>query len=182
MGSLVEQLTQAAGVYRDTLRGVPPSGDKGEGGANPWELSGQDRALVQTFVRVFPVQNDFWRQLMKKTPPEHLQPDTRRWWRSVVSDWQLDEHHIRLLTLAAEVWDRCEQARQTLAREGLTYTDRFGQPTARPEVGIERDSRIAFARLVRELDLDGEPASESRPPALRSNRALHAIKGKSYAA
>jgi phage terminase small subunit len=119
---------------------------------------------------------------MKKAPRKHLQPATRRWWRSVVSEWELDEHHIRLLTLAAEAWDRCEQAREILAREGMTYTDRFGQPCARPEVAIERDSRIAYARLLRELDLDGEPTPESRTPGIRSNHTLSAIKGGRSAA
>ena len=43
-----------------------------------------------------------------------------------------------------------------------------------PCVAIERDSRLAVARLVRELDLDVEPpVSERRgPPPIFSNRGL----------
>lgn len=104
--------------------------------------------------------------------PRHLKPATRRWWQSVVDDYTLEPHHVRLLTLAAEAWDRCQQAREVLDRDGLTYTDRFGQPCSRPEVAIERDSRVAFARLLRELALDIEaPAEESRPPRLAGNAA-----------
>lgn len=101
---------------------------------------------------------------VKPTPPAHLRPETAAWWASVVADYVLDPHHVRLLTLAAEAWDRATQAREALAEHGITYEDRFGQPRSRPEVAIERDSRIAFARLLRELSLDLEPPSSPRPP------------------
>ena len=106
--------------------------------------------------------------LAPQRPPKHLRPATRKWFRSVIDEYDLEPHHIRLLTLAAESWDRGEQARQAL-ETGLTFLDRFGQPHARPEVAIERDSRIAFARLLRELDLDIPGPDDSRPPVLRRN-------------
>ena len=103
--------------------------------------------------------------------PAHLRNPTRRWFDQVLSVYELEQHHVRLLTLAAESWDRCEEAREALAEHGLTFVDRFDSPRARPEVAIERDSRIAFARLIRELDLDVEPPPSPRRPAmLRSNR------------
>ena len=104
-----------------------------------------------------------------KAPP-HLDPVTARWWRAVLREYALEDHHIRLLTLAAEAWDRCQQARAALNEHGLVYTDRLGNPKPRPEVAIERDARLHFARLVRELDLDHTTLPESRPPGLRSNR------------
>jgi phage terminase small subunit len=99
--------------------------------------------------------------------PEHLQEPTREWFCRVVADYHLEPHHLRLLSLACEAWDRCTQARVALAEHGLTYTDRFKQPRARPEVAIERDSRIAFARLLRELALDIEEPESPRPPNIR---------------
>ena len=75
---------------------------------------------------------------------------------------------MKWLQLAAEAWDRCQQARMVIGREGLVLVS---SGRAHPAVTIERDSRLAFARLIRELDLDAEPpASWSRPPALHSNR------------
>ena len=94
-------------------------------------------------------------------PPSHLKPVTAKWWRSVTTDFDLEPHHLRLLTLAAEAWDRGQQAREVIDREGMTYTDRFGCPKPRPEVAIERDSRIGFARLLRELALDGVDGPEA---------------------
>jgi len=102
--------------------------------------------------------------------PPHLSDATREWWRSVVSEYDLEPHHLRLLTLAGEAWDRCRQAREALAESGLIYEDRFGQPRARPEVAIERDSRIAFARLLRELGLDIQEPGDSRPPVVHGRK------------
>ena len=104
------------------------------------------------------------------TPPKHLRPDTGAWFKAVVREYEVEEHHTRLLIKACEAWDRSEQAREAIAEHGMTYEDRFGSPRARPEVAIERDSRLAFARLVRELGLDVAPPAECRPPALRANR------------
>ena len=100
------------------------------------------------------------------TPPKHLTASTCRWWASVASEFILDPHHLRILTLAGEAWDRCEQARKAIRKHGITYLDRFDQPKARPEVAIERDSRTAFARMVRELALDVDLPTESRPPSV----------------
>lgn len=91
------------------------------------------------------------------SPPRHLSKPARAWWKSVVTDYQLEPHHVHLLTHAAEAWDRCAAARAVLDVEGVSYTDRFGCPRQRPEVAVERDSRLAFARLLRQLDLQGEP-------------------------
>ncbi len=101
--------------------------------------------------------------------PAHLRESTRRWWRSVTSTWALEDHHVKLLTAAAEAWDRLQEARERIAKDGAYVEDRFGQLRPHPALAIERDSRIAFARILRELDLDAEPPA-SRPPSLRSNR------------
>src|SRR5882757_9583851 len=112
--------------------------------------------------------------MTKRNPPApgHLSAATRRWWHAVVDEYALEPHHLRLLQLAGEAWDRCVQARELIAKHGPTFTDRFGSPRKRPEISIEESARIAFARLCRELDLDVEPPASNRtgPPALRSNR------------
>ena len=103
-------------------------------------------------------------------PPSHLSKEIAGWWRRVVSEFELEEHHRLLLTAASQAWDRMTQAREAIAAFGLCYIDDKGTVRSRPEVAIERDSRLAFARLLRELDLDCAAPSPERPPALGSNR------------
>jgi P27 family predicted phage terminase small subunit len=103
----------------------------------------------------------------KLKPPRHLKKPTKLWWCQVVSDFELEEHHVRILTLACEAWDRGVQARELLQKHGLTYIDQFEQPRPRPEVVIEKDCRTQFARLVRELALSEEGPESPRPPRLR---------------
>jgi P27 family predicted phage terminase small subunit len=103
-------------------------------------------------------------------PPAHLSPSSKKWFSNVLDDFDLEESDVKLLTLASESWDRATLARETIAREGLTYTDRLGNIRKHPAVSIAEAATIAFARLVRELAIsDSEPPSESRPPNIRNN-------------
>lgn len=102
----------------------------------------------------------------------HLSAEMRRFYRRVVRDYALREHHERLLIAAAEAFDRKEAARALLAKEGLTVRSRFGEIRSHPAAAIERDSAIRFARLIRELGLSDEIAGDAvRPPRLRGRYA-----------
>jgi phage terminase small subunit len=61
-------------------------------------------------------------------------------------------------------------AREAVANDGITFRAANGDLKSNPAVAIERDARTAFARLVRELDLDAGSLAERRPPSLSSNR------------
>jgi phage terminase small subunit len=91
----------------------------------------------------------------------------KRFFSEIVRDFDLSSHHIALLTLLCEALDRGEQARQRIARDGAYIENRFGQLRQHPAVAVERDSRLAAARLTRELDLDADLPADSRPPSLR---------------
>jgi P27 family predicted phage terminase small subunit len=110
--------------------------------------------------------------VLSVAPPSHLSPSARQWWETTIEAYVLQEHHLRLLQLACEAWDRAQEARERLNREGLTVQGADGGIKTHPAVGIERDARLAVARLVRELDLDIEPAVPERvgPPPIFSNR------------
>jgi phage terminase small subunit len=105
-------------------------------------------------------------------PPAHLSPETAAWWRQTVAAYELEPHHLKILEAACDAWDRLVTARAEVLRDGSTIEGARGKKQ-HPAVAVERDARTAFARLVRELDLD-EPTPPSspymRPPSLRSNR------------
>jgi P27 family predicted phage terminase small subunit len=112
-------------------------------------------------------------------PPSHLSASSAAWWMATCERYVLEEHHLRLLQLCCEAWDRAQDARQRLHEDGLTVTGQYGVKP-HPAVAIERDSRLTVARLVRELDLDVEPPASDRvalPPLLSNNRMTrHARK------
>ena len=107
----------------------------------------------------------------RPTPPDHLSNEARAFWADVAEGYELEDRHFRLLTLAAEALDRAAQARAAIEKHGLLIETGAGSLKPNPAVAIERDARIGFARLCRELDLDADaPFRDARPPALRSNR------------
>ena len=111
---------------------------------------------------------------MNVKAPNPLRAATRKWWNDIMATFELEPHQIRLLVLACESWGSYQQARESLRKNGLTFLNRAGNPASRPEVAIERDSRMAFCRVLRELGLDGAGSPETPrlppPPPLRANR------------
>src|SRR5947207_253732 len=69
----------------------------------------------------------------KPKAPGHLRKSTQRWWLEVFETYELEIHHISLLTKACEAHDLGEAAREAIALHGLAFDSRFG-PKARPEV------------------------------------------------
>src|SRR6266478_1686476 len=98
-------------------------------------------------------------------PPKDFAPETSAWWSEIVNEYVLESSHLRLLTMACRAWDRAEAARVVVRKYGLTFKDAHGVIRPRPEIGIERNSAILFARLLRELRLTNtQPDDDGRIP------------------
>ena len=97
----------------------------------------------------------------KPKPPAHLRPETQKWWRSVVSGWVLDAHHLNLLLLACEALDRAEECREAIEKEGVTIQGLHG-PKQHPLLPAERDARLSYVRILKALNLD-EDDGNGRP-------------------
>jgi hypothetical protein len=105
---------------------------------------------------------------MKNNLPKHLSPSARSWVRGILKIFEIPkgDHLFKILISAAEVLDRLTECREKIKKDGAFYVDRFGSPKAHPALLEERNHRVTFARLVRELNLSEGPA-ESRPPGLQ---------------
>lgn len=96
------------------------------------------------------------------SPPAHLSDESRDWFASVAAGYVLEPWQIRTLTAAAESHDRMTEARRLIEADGMVVESRFGEKRAHPAVAIERDSRTAYLRALRELALDVAPP-DTRP-------------------
>jgi phage terminase small subunit len=109
----------------------------------PWE---DDPAHVEAEFHATPAE-----------PPAHLSERMQAWWRTIVAEHVLESHEFLLLEAAAAAWDMAEAARAEIAREGMVYLNREGEPRPRPECSVLRDARASFAKLVKALNLDPPP-------------------------
>ena len=96
--------------------------------------------------------------------PPGLSKPARMWWRKLVGEFEIeDPAGLLILETLLRAHDRMIQARDRLDTEGLTVTDRFGQPKPHPCAVIERDSRAAMLAALRALNLDMETPLNDRP-------------------
>jgi hypothetical protein len=72
--------------------------------------------------------------------------------------------------------DRCQDAREVIAREGLTTATRDGGLKTHPACRVERDARLAFARLMRALDLDNGSSGQTGLPVSGIDEQSAAMK------
>ena len=94
-------------------------------------------------------------------PPKHLSRESRAWWNSLADEYDIQDQAGRLiLQTAMEAFDRMRLAQGLLSKEGMTTTDRFGQPKAHPMTTVERDSRAAMLAALKALNLDLEPLND----------------------
>jgi phage terminase small subunit len=96
-------------------------------------------------------------------PPKGLRLAQRRLWKAVIAAYECEAHHLAILEAACRELDRAERAEAMIASDGEYLTDRYGGTKAHPAVAVSRSSRLAAARLLRELGLDLDDESVRLP-------------------
>ena len=102
-----------------------------------------------------------------RTPPapRHLGDHGRRLWKRLVAEFDLsDAASQELLEKAAVSADRAAQAREVIAREGITVKGASGVPVRHPAVVIERDATLAIQQAFKLLQLHHVPEGAGRRP------------------
>jgi P27 family predicted phage terminase small subunit len=80
-------------------------------------------------------------------------------WEKLLNEYQIDDSAgLSLLEAACSSYQRAEDARVIVRREGLTVKDRFGQWKAHPACAVERDARAQMISALRALKLSPEDA------------------------
>lgn len=100
-----------------------------------------------------------------KRAPTYLGENGRKFWNKTLKDFDLvDAHDLQRLEHGCHCLDRITEARAEIEKEGAYFVDRFGQPKEHPSQKVERDNKILFCRIIRELGLDLETPPDPRPP------------------
>ena len=91
-------------------------------------------------------------------PPKTLSKEAAAWWTNLVDEYALDDQAaLLLLETAMLAFDRMNAARRAIAKEGMTFKDRWGQRRVHPLLAAERDARQGMLAALRALHLDVEP-------------------------
>lgn len=117
---------------------------------------------------------------MAEKAPTGLRDAGKRLWRSVLDDYELDEHERAMLLEACRSVDLLDQLDTAVRRDGAMVDSPQGAK-AHPAAVEARQQKIALARLLAALRLpagaDGDQAEGRRPQRRVGARGVYGIRG-----
>lgn len=101
--------------------------------------------------------------------PTYLTRRGQRWIKNVMEEFDFTKSEFELVISAASAMDRAEWARRRIKRLGGIYTNRYCHPTPRPELAVEKDSRLVFLQICKALKIsqEGEDDEEKKAKTRR---------------
>jgi hypothetical protein len=104
--------------------------------------------------------------MAKKKKITALSAEAVAWKDRILTDYVIeDSGSLLVLEKTLEAYDRLREAQGILQRDGICIKDRFGVPQVHPMCRVERDSRIAVLRGLKQLELDIEVPKSRGPHA-----------------
>jgi P27 family predicted phage terminase small subunit len=99
-----------------------------------------------------------------KIPPTIRTKESKKIWKEITTNWELDESMLILLTIALESYQRLQQAKAILDKTGLIIKTPSGQVKKHPALEAEKVARQGFLMAWRMLNLGIEaPGAVGRP-------------------
>jgi len=93
--------------------------------------------------------------------PGGLSEKSQALWNTIAGKRICSENRLALLLVGLKALDRSEEAREQLAREGLTVTNKkTGVIHANPLLKVESENRRTFLKIWRVLGLQFDPSSK----------------------
>lgn len=87
--------------------------------------------------------------------PAGLNEPGKRFWKKVLSEYQLEEaHDLERLSQACGCLDEISESEKVVEEAGRFILDRFKQVKEHPASKAIRDNKVLFCRILRELALD----------------------------
>ena len=104
--------------------------------------------------------------MKKAKPPRDLTADAKKLWYRIFASSDMDEPAVILLDSLCRSWDRVQQARAIITRDGPVLIEKTaaGNTKSRmhPASQIERDSAATMMRAWRLLGFDQQPPEETK--------------------
>jgi hypothetical protein len=110
------------------------------------------------------------------SPPAGASPAGCALWRSVLIEYELDEHELVLLVEAVRTVSALDELDAVARRDGLLIESSQGL-RAHPAVTEARQLRIALARILAALRLPAGDAGEVRPQRRSGVRRPYKLHG-----
>jgi phage terminase small subunit len=97
----------------------------------------------------------------KPKPPTDLSAAAKKLWRTVYDSGDFDPPAMVLLDSLARSWDRVQQARALILKDGIVLVEKTAhgdeKSRANPACAIERDASASMMRAWRLLGFDQAP-------------------------
>ena len=139
------------------------------GGVYLRESSAADRHVAQVARITLRMKSIFKETTLKKSTtikaPSHLRKLTQAWWEGVNAEYALEPHHLKLLTLAAESWDRANKQERLLQSMDSFITTGGARPGSILPYPLRKQQRLPSPGFAGSLIFQKTPRPTiARPP------------------
>lgn len=91
----------------------------------------------------------------KNRTPAGLSNAGRALWSRLHGEYRIgDAAGLAVLEQAVRAFERAEEARRLLDKQGCVVRDRWGQTKVHPAAAVERDARASFLAAIRQLGVE----------------------------